>query len=233
MTATLDPPRSNRRPASGPAGPARFRTWLRRPRWWRFTPLQLLVLTLATIPPLVIAATVGSALVGLVPVETMLAVALAAGENPGMLTFAAMFLASPVQWWTGRSQVRVRKYLGIVFYLLAVSNGAMFVLERGIGSALGAPFLVAGTAALALATPLALTSSRWSQRAMGLRRWRRLHRLTYLVAGALVGHVVLLGDPDPGALLIATGFVARIPVVRRWIGRRGRTPDPRTGPTGS
>ena len=44
--------------------------------------------------------------------------ALGVGENPGMITFGAMFLCSPVQWLTGRSQVRVRKYLGTVLITL-------------------------------------------------------------------------------------------------------------------
>ena len=81
---------------------------LRRPVWNRFTALQLLVMALATIAPLVIVGTVSAAMVGLISLETMLSVALAAAENPGMIVFGAMFLASPIQWLTGRSQVRVR-----------------------------------------------------------------------------------------------------------------------------
>ena len=33
------------------------------------------------------------------------------------------------QWLTDRSQVRVRKYLGIVFFLLALTNGVMFAIS--------------------------------------------------------------------------------------------------------
>jgi sulfoxide reductase heme-binding subunit YedZ len=194
--------------------------WRRRRVWNGFTPFQLLVVSLATIAPLLIGGAIGAALLGLISTEAMMQFALAAGENPGMITFGAMFVASPIQWLTGRSQVRVRKYLGIVFFLLALSNGAMFALETGLAAALSAPFLIAGTAALALAVPLFLTSSRRSQRAMGMRRWRAVHKLTYLVAGALLAHVILLGDIGPGAVLITMGFVGRIPVVRRWLTRR-------------
>ena len=150
----------------------------------------------------------------------MIQFALAAGENPGMITFGAMFVASPIQWLTGRSQVRVRKYLGIMFFLLALSNAAMFVLETGLAAVLSAPFLVAGTIAFALAVPLFLTSSRRSQRAMGMKRWRALHKLTYVVAAALLAHVVLIGDIGPGAVLITLGFIGRIPAVRRWLTNR-------------
>lgn len=185
-------------------------------------------MALASIAPIVIAAAIGAAAVGAISIEAMLDVALAAGENPGMITFGAMFLASPVQWLTGRSQVRVRKYLGIVFYLLALSNGAMFVVERSAAAMLSEPLLVAGSAALALAAPLFLTSSRFAQRTIGMKNWRLLHRLTYVVAAALLAHVILVGDLGLGSVLITLGFVARIPPVRRKLdawGARDRQPS--------
>jgi len=217
MTAVLDDPTPSQAIArtGEPHAP-----WRRRPLWNRFTPLQLIVLTLATIAPMIITGAIGASLLGAISTEAMIELALAAGENPGMVTFGAMFLASPVQWLTGRSQVRVRKYLGIMFFVLALSNGAMFALETGLMAALSAPFLVAGTLAFALAVPLFGTSSRSSQRAMGMKRWRLLHKLTYGVAFALLAHVILIGDIGPGAVLITLGFIARIPVVRRWLSTR-------------
>lgn len=194
-------------------------SWFKRPLWNRFTPLQLIVLMLATIAPLVIAGTIAAALLGVISVEAAMTLALAAGENPGMITFGAMFLASPVQWFTGRSQVRVRKYLGVIFFLLALSNGAMFIIESGLTAVLGAPFLIAGTIALVLTVPLFLTSSRWSQRALGMKRWRLLHKLTYVIAAALLAHVAIIGDIGPGAVIIGFGFISRIPAVRSWLTR--------------
>jgi len=218
MTAVLQHPKF----APGiPAPGRRHDVPVRRRRIWNgFTPLQLLVITLATIAPLLIGGAIGAALLGLISLEAMVEFALAAGENPGMITFGAMFVTSPIQWLTGRSQVRVRKYLGITFFLLALSNAAMFVIETGLVAALSAPFLIAGTVAFALAIPLFLTTSRRSQRAMGMRRWRTLHKLTYLVAAALLAHIILIGDIGPGAILIALGFIGRIPVVRGWLTSR-------------
>ena len=190
-------------------------TWFKRPLWNRFTPLQLIVLTLATIAPLIIVGAIGAALLGVISMEAMISLALATAENPGMITFGAMLLASPVQWFTGRSQIRVRKYLGIVFFLLALTNGAMFVLESGIAATISAPFLIAATIAVALATPLFLTSSRRSQRTIGMKNWRRLHKLTYPIAVALLTHVILIGDIGPGAVMIALGLITRIPAIRR------------------
>ncbi|MEL7210205.1 MAG: ferric reductase-like transmembrane domain-containing protein [Actinomycetota bacterium] len=230
MTAVLCPPD---RTTSSPDRHRHHRQpWRRRRLWNGFSPIQLVVLTLATVAPVLITGAIGAALVGVISTSTMVEVALAAGENPGMVTFGAMFVASPVQWVTGRSQVRVRKYLGIVFFLLALSNAAMFAIETGVAAALSAPFLVAGTIALVLAAPLFLTSSRWAQRVMGLRSWRALHRLTYAVGVALLAHVVLIGDIGPGAVLITLGFIARIPAVRRRLtagtGRANRRHSPAT-----
>lgn len=217
MTATIDRPARSDPPQPKPV--SRFG----RPLWNRFTPLQLVVIVLATVAPAIIVGAIAAALLGLISFEDMISLALAAGENPGMITFGAMFLASPVQWFTGQSQIRVRKYLGIVFYLLALSNGAMFALESGFTAALGAPLLVAGALALVLATPLFLTSSRWSQRSLGMKNWRRVHKLTYLVAVGLLAHVILVGDIGLGAILITVGFIARIPAVRRLLSHRRRS----------
>lgn len=188
--------------------------------WNRFSALQLFTLALASIAPTILLSTIVAGIAGLISEESMIEVALGAGENPGMLTFGAMFLCSPVQAWTGRSQVRVRKYLGIVFFLLALSNGAMFALERGAASALDEPLLIAGSLALAFGLPLFATSNRWSQRRLGMARWRTLHRLTYVIAIALLAHVALVGDVGPGAAMIAAGFIARLPAVKNRLARR-------------
>ena len=122
----------------------------RRVIWKGFSPAQFLVIAVASIAPLLITGAVVATALGLLPLETMVEFSLEAGEDPGMITFGAMFLASPVQWLTGRSQVRVRKFLAIVFFLLGFSNGTMFAIETGIGEALSAPFLIAGSLALVL-----------------------------------------------------------------------------------
>jgi len=176
---------------------------------------------LASVPPTLAATAIGAHLLGLINQAQMIDVALVAGENPGTIIFGAMFLASPVQWLTGRSQVRIRKFLAIVFYLLALSNGAMFAIEEGIGEAFDSPFLIAGSAAVAIGLPLFLTSSTWAQRTMGMRRWRLLHKATYAVAAAVLAHVLLLGEIDLGATLIAAGFAMRIPTIRRGLQRIG------------
>ena len=212
-TGSPVPPPSPRQPSSAPSP--------NRQRWRRFTPWQLLVMAICTIPIGIIAGALAATFAGIITTEEMTELALAAGENPGMIVFGSMFLATPIQWATGRTQIRVRKYLGIVFYLLALNNGAMFLVESGTPSILSEPFLVAGTVALALATPLFATSSRWSQRQLGMSRWRLLHKLTYVIALALLSHVILIGDLGLGSALITSGFVARTRPIRRRLQHRG------------
>ncbi len=225
MTSTLERPTQ-----SPPAQPTPTQSprstpqasWLKTPLWNRFTPLQCLTLAIAAIAPVLVAGNLLAGFMGLISTEAMIENVLAAGEEPGMFTFAAMLLASPVQWLTGRTQVRVRKALGIVFFLLGLANGAMFVLESSIANALSEPFLIAGTLALAIAAPLFVTSSRWSQRAMGMKRWRLLHKATYLVAAALVAHVALIGEIGVSGVMIALALALRVPPIRRAMERVGQ-----------
>jgi sulfoxide reductase heme-binding subunit YedZ len=57
-------------------------------------------------------------------------------------------------------------------------------------------FITAGMTAFALMIPLALTSTRWSIRKLGGRRWQALHRLIYFSAAAGVIHYIWLVKAD-------------------------------------
>ena len=57
-------------------------------------------------------------------------------------------------------------------------------------------FITAGMTAFALMLPLALTSTRWSIRKLGGRRWQALHRLIYFSAAAGVIHYIWLIKAD-------------------------------------
>jgi len=208
----LSPPQSSPRPV---------RKW----KWRGLSAGQLVVVLVASVFPITIVVMVMGYPLGVFTSQQMHDVSLGAGEDPGMLVFGAMFLCSPVQWWTGRSQVQGRKILGIIFFVLALSNGAMFVFDSGWGI-FDEPLLAAGSIAVLLALPLFLTSNRRSQRGLGMRRWRSLHKLTYVVAVALVAHAVLIEEVVIGLLPILVGFVARVPQVRRWLLRDYPSPSP-------
>lgn len=57
-------------------------------------------------------------------------------------------------------------------------------------------FITAGMTAFALMIPLALTSTKWSIRKLGGRRWQALHRLIYFSAAAGVIHYIWLVKAD-------------------------------------
>jgi len=57
-------------------------------------------------------------------------------------------------------------------------------------------FITAGMTAFALMIPLALTSTKWSIRKLGGKRWQRLHRLIYFSAAAGVIHYIWLVKAD-------------------------------------
>jgi methionine sulfoxide reductase heme-binding subunit len=57
-------------------------------------------------------------------------------------------------------------------------------------------FITAGMTAFALMIPLALTSTKWSIRKLGGKRWQALHRLIYFSAVAGVIHYIWLVKAD-------------------------------------
>ncbi len=184
--------------------------------------VQRLVVTAAALPPVGIVLTMIAGALGIIGLNQMVNAGLALGEDPGMFVFAAMLWCSPVQWLVKRTQVPVRKTLGVLFGGYAVSNFMLFVVEEGLVASLSAPFLIAGTLAMLLSIPLVVTSGRWAQRTMGMRNWRTLHKLTYVIAAALVLHVALIGEIGLSGLLILAALAARIPPVAKAIEGLGR-----------
>lgn len=183
--------------------------------------VQRLIVTGAALPLVGIVLTLVAATAGLVSPNAMVDIALTLGEEPGMFVFGAMLWCSPVQWALGRTQIRVRKILGILFAGYAVANFLMFVIEEGLADSLSAPFLIAGSLATLASIPLLLTSGQWAQRKMGMKKWRTLHKLTYLIAFALVLHVALIGEIGISGILVLAALAARIPPVANAI-RRSR-----------
>lgn len=187
--------------------------------------VQRIVVAVAAVPLIGILATAAAGVLGFISIDQMVEISLVLGEEPGMAVFAAMLWCSPVQWLVGRTQIPLRKVLGILFSGYAVSNFVMFVVERDLAASVSAPFLVAGSVAMAASIPLLLTSGRWAQRAMGIRNWRTLHKLTYLIAVALILHVGLVGEFTFFGLFIVAALIARVPSISDAIRSRGLRTD--------
>lgn len=116
-----------------------------------------------------------------------------------LLFLLASLACSPIQMlWGYNWPIRIRKLLGLLAFFTALTHFLVYlVLDQGL--ALGAvvadvvkrPFIAVGFAALVLLTPLALTSTRKQLQRLGFARWKRLHRLAYVIGGLGVLHFFL------------------------------------------
>ncbi len=84
------------------------------------------------------------------------------------------------------------------------------------------PFITVGMAAFVLLVPLAVTSTNWALRKLGPVRWRRLHRLTYLIVPLGVIHYYMLVKADHRPPLIYAAIVAALLGWRVWEWSRRR-----------
>jgi methionine sulfoxide reductase heme-binding subunit len=113
------------------------------------------------------------------------------------LRFICIVLAiTPLRVMSKTPQLaRFRRMLGLFVYfyaalhLLAYSWFDMsFILTDIIADIPKRPFILVGFAAFLLLTPLALTSFNRAIKALGAKRWQKLHKLVYVIAGLGVLH---------------------------------------------
>lgn len=84
------------------------------------------------------------------------------------------------------------------------------------------PYILAGTAALLILLPLAITSTRGWMRRLG-RNWKRLHKFVYGAGVLAVLHFFWQAkaaerwEPLLYGLALALLLVVRIPAIRKWI----------------
>lgn len=86
------------------------------------------------------------------------------------------------------------------------------------------PFITVGMAAFVLLVPLAVTSTNWALRKLGPVRWRKLHRLIYLIVPLGVLHYYMLVKADHRSPLIYGVIVAALLAWRLWEALRKRRP---------
>jgi methionine sulfoxide reductase heme-binding subunit len=89
-------------------------------------------------------------------------------------------------------------------------------------------FITAGMTAWALMLPLALTSTAWSIRRLGGKRWQRLHRLVYFSATAGVIHFIWLVKADLRRPLTYGAVLALLLAFRfaQWGFNTAKSPTP-------
>jgi sulfoxide reductase heme-binding subunit YedZ len=109
-----------------------------------------------------------------------------------LICLVASMAATPLRLVCGWSwPLRLRRMLGLFAFFFAVLHFGVYLgVDQGFAlSAILADiterkFITVGFAALLVLTPLAATSPHRIRKALGPKRWQRIHRLVYL-AGAL------------------------------------------------
>jgi sulfoxide reductase heme-binding subunit YedZ len=150
------------------------------------------------------------------------------------LTLLTLTLAAtPAHEWLGLAwPVRVRRALGLLTFLYAALHLAcyaavdqLFDLDAILADVTRRPFIAVGLATFLLLVPLAVTSADRAVRRLGYRRWKALHRLTYLAALGGVVHFLWRVKIDlrrPVVFAVALGAL----VVLRILPRPARSRAP-------
>jgi methionine sulfoxide reductase heme-binding subunit len=151
---------------------------------------------------------------------------------------------TPLRQVTGwHALARLRRMLGLFTFFYACCHFLGFAwLDMGFDLAAilkdiaKRPFILVGTLALVLMTPLAATSFNRAIRALGVARWQALHRMVYAIVllGLLHFFWMRAGKNDFGEVAAYAAFVGLLlgwRVRRAWQGwreRRGRGRVPLT-----
>lgn len=150
----------------------------------------------------------------------------------GTLILLLITLAmTPLQKLTGwAGWISVRRQLGLwcfAYVFMHMSTYAFFILgldwsQLGV-ELIKRPYIIVGSLAFICLLALAVTSNRYSQRRLG-SRWKKLHRLTYLILGLGLLHMfwIVRADLKEWSLYAAIGALLlslRIPMIARRIPR--------------
>jgi sulfoxide reductase heme-binding subunit YedZ len=125
--------------------------------------------------------------------------------------------------------IRFRRTIGLFAFAYVLLHLTNYVVTdqwfdwAAIGKdILKRPFITVGMLAFVLLVPLAVTSTSWALRKLGPVRWRKLHRLTYLIVPLGVIHYLMLVKADHQPPLIYGAIVAVLLGWRVWDWARKR-----------
>jgi sulfoxide reductase heme-binding subunit YedZ len=124
--------------------------------------------------------------------------------------------------------IRIRKTLGLLaFYTACLHFLTYAVIDQGLrlGTVLNdvvkRPFILVGFIALVLLIPLAATSTKGALTRLGFKRWKRIHRLVYLIAVLAVIHFRMRVKADAREPFVWLAVVAVLLLLRVVDGGRG------------
>jgi len=164
-------------------------------------------------------------------------------HTTGLLAFIFLLLAllvTPLRHLMGwPALIGFRRSLGLfafgyacVHFLLFFALDRAFSVSSTVHEILNRRYLLIGTLGLTLMAPLALTSTNAMVMRLGARRWKRLHRLTYVVGIAAALHYYLLVKSDVRQPLVFAAVLAGLLAFRlqHWArARRAARTAPRAG----
>jgi sulfoxide reductase heme-binding subunit YedZ len=128
----------------------------------------------------------------------------------------AILSLTPIASLTGiKSRLHVRQAIGIFAFIYAFLHLLFFCVDKGFMETFKEFGNILGLIATIVMLVLAITSNKRSMKFMR-KKWKKLHRLSYPVAFLAILHMVLLehGDWAPYAILLITGFILRITVIK-------------------
>ena len=138
---------------------------------------------------------------------------------------------TPMQRLTGwPGWIAVRRQLGLwCFFYVVLHLCAYLIFVLGLDwSQLGVellkrPYIIVGSLGFVCLLALAVTSNRYSQRRLGIR-WKKLHRLAYVVLGLGLLHMlwIVRADLKEWVIYAVIGgglMLMRLPVLKRRITR--------------
>jgi sulfoxide reductase heme-binding subunit YedZ len=145
------------------------------------------------------------------------------------LRFLIVALAiTPLRRLGGPSLIRYRRAIGLLGFYYAVLHLTVYlVLDQGLDFAaiwadiVKRPYITVGMLALLCLVPLAITSTAGMVKRLGARRWRRLHRLVYVVGGLAALHFLWLAKVGRTDQYVYVAVLAVLLAVRVADGVRG------------
>lgn len=128
-----------------------------------------------------------------------------------------------------KKTILYRRPLGLMAFFYAVAHASIFVVHDQelnttsiVNELQQRRYLQIGTLAALMMVPLAMTSTPAMMKRLGLKRWKRLHRLIYPAAVLGVLHYALQSKADPywrlGYIVLLTTLLAWR--VHRWNAHR-------------
>ena len=139
----------------------------------------------------------------------------------GLILLLLSLTMTPARLISGKTFfIKYRRMLGLhsAFYLLLhlfayLALYLQFNLDEFFSEILERPYITVGIVGIFLMVPLVATSTSGAQKRLG-KSWRKLHKLTYLIAGLGLVHLVWQSKSDLNEPMLYVSWAVILLVVR-------------------